>query len=59
MKAQRMVYAAISLTIAAGIFLTGYDQVHWILYIPVVMTGFAAITGICPGFHFWKACGLK
>jgi len=59
MSAQRMVYAVVSLTIAAGIWLTGCNEVHWLLYIPAVLLGFAAITGICPGFLFWKACGLK
>jgi len=54
-----MVYMAISLTVFTGIWLTGFDKVHWFLFIPPVMTGFAAITGICPGYIFWKSCGLK
>ena len=33
----------------AGIWLTGFSVVHWLLYIPAVFFYFAAITGICPG----------
>ena len=36
----------------AGIWLTGFATVHWLLYIPAVFFYFAAITGICPGIIF-------
>lgn len=32
-----------------GIWLTGFDKVHWLLYLPGVFFYFAAVTGICPG----------
>jgi hypothetical protein len=32
-----------------GIWLTGFANVHWLLYVPAVLFYFAAITGICPG----------
>ena len=32
-----------------GIYLTGFDVVHWLIYIPAVMSVFAFITGLCPG----------
>lgn len=32
-----------------GIWLTGFDTVHWLLYVPAVFLYFAAVTGICPG----------
>lgn len=32
-----------------GIWLTGFDQAHWLLYVPAAAVYFAAITGICPG----------
>lgn len=32
-----------------GIWLTGFNQVHWLLYVPPAFLYFAAITGICPG----------
>jgi len=36
----------------AGIWLTGFATVHWLLYIPAVFFLFAAATGICPGIIF-------
>jgi hypothetical protein len=35
--------------IGAGIWLTGFTTVHWLLYAPAIFFYFAAITGICPG----------
>ena len=32
-----------------GIALTGFNVVHWLLYIPAVFLVFAAVTGFCPG----------
>jgi len=32
-----------------GIYFTGFDVVHWLVYIPAVMALFAFVTGICPG----------
>jgi hypothetical protein len=32
-----------------GIWLTGFDVVHWVLYLPAIFFAFAVITGICPG----------
>jgi hypothetical protein len=32
-----------------GIWLTGFSNAHWVLYIPAVFFYFAVITGICPG----------
>jgi hypothetical protein len=32
-----------------GIWLTGFSNAHWLLYIPGVFFYFAAVTGICPG----------
>lgn len=32
-----------------GIWLTGFENVHWFLYLPAVFVWFAAATGICPG----------
>jgi len=33
----------------AGIWLTGFDVAHWLLFLPASFFLFAAITGICPG----------
>lgn len=35
-----------------GIGLTGFDVVHWVLYVPAAFFYFAALTGICPGLIF-------
>ncbi len=59
MSAQRMLFLTIAIIIAAGIFLTGYQSVHWLLYIPPLALLFAAITGICPGLALFKKLGFK
>ena len=41
-----------------GIGITGFRQVSWVLYAPVVLLGFAGVRGICAGLIFWKRCGL-
>lgn len=35
--------------LVAGIWLTGYKSVHWLLYLPPAFFIFAAVTGLCPG----------
>ena len=45
----RFFFAGAGTVIWLGIWLTGFDTVHWLLYIPAVFFYFAAITGICPG----------
>lgn len=32
-----------------GIYLTGFEVVHWFLYLPAAFFVIAAITGFCPG----------
>lgn len=59
MTAQRMQYFTVALFIFTGILLTGLDKAHWFLYVPVLMLTFAGITGVCPGYVFWKKIGLK
>ena len=31
-----------------GIYLIGFSNVHWLLYVPAVVLIFAAVTGVCP-----------
>ncbi len=38
----------------SGIWLTGFDSVHWLLYLPATFFLVAALTGICPGMIFFK-----
>ena len=58
-SALRAQFLSIALIVFIGIWLTGFDKVHWFLYFPVVVLSFAGITGICPGLIFWKKVGLK
>lgn len=59
MTAMRMQFLATSAVILAGIALTGFGNVHWLLYLPVAMFAFAGVTGICPGLMVWKKLGFK
>ena len=43
----------------AGIWLTGFDTAHWLLYLPAVFFVFAAVTGICPGMFFSRSLFSK
>jgi hypothetical protein len=54
-----MQFISVAIVVFIGIFLTGFDKVHWFLYVPVVLLLFAGLTGICPGLLFWKKMGLK
>jgi hypothetical protein len=38
----------------SGIWLTGFEIAHWLLYLPATFFLFSALTGICPGMVFFK-----
>jgi len=38
-----------------GIWLTGFNVVNWVLYLPAIFFIFSAVTGICPGLIFFKS----
>ncbi len=59
MTAMRMTLLTIAAIMLAGIWLTGFDRAHWVLYIPPAFLGSAGITGICPGLIIWSKLGLK
>ena len=59
MSALRMQFFSIAALVLVGIWLTGFDRVHWFLYVPVAVFAFAGATGICPGLMFWKKVGFK
>ncbi len=42
------------LVLWAGIWLTGFEVVHWILYLPATFFLISAVTGICPGMIFFR-----
>ncbi len=37
-----------------GIWLTGFEQTHWVLYLPATFFVISAIVGICPGMLVFK-----
>jgi hypothetical protein len=41
-------FALFGAIIWLGIYLTGFANVHWLLFVPAAALIFAAITGICP-----------
>ncbi|MBU1099413.1 MAG: hypothetical protein KKA84_03335 [Bacteroidetes bacterium] len=45
---MRIWFFAFAVIILLGIFLTGFNNVHWFLYFPVIALVFAGVTGICP-----------
>lgn len=45
---MRVWYVAFAVLIFIGIYLTGFANVHWLLYVPVAGFVFAAASGICP-----------
>ena len=47
-KALRMTFLLIGLFIFLGIWLTGLNVAHWVLFLPAVFLMFAGLTGICP-----------
>jgi len=54
-----MVFLTVSVTILVGIWLTGFNKVHWFLYFPVGALFFAGATGICPSAMVFKKLGFK
>ena len=42
------------LVLWSGIWLTGFEVVHWLLYLPATFFLISAVTGICPGMIFFK-----
>ncbi|MCK5446175.1 MAG: hypothetical protein KAI73_11180 [Rhodospirillaceae bacterium] len=58
-SALRLLLLTMSTVIFVGIWLSGYDQVHWLLYAPASFMLFAAITGICPGLIIWRKLGFS
>ncbi len=53
-KALRLFLFLIAAIISLGIYLTGYNIAHWVLYLPALFLLFASITGICPGIFVMK-----
>ena len=59
-KEMRVWFAFFAILIWLGIYLTGFSNIHWFLYIPPAGLTFAAITGICPSMGLTsKIAGSK
>lgn len=58
-SAFRMLFIFMAAFIMVGIWLTGFNTVHWLLYIPPAALLFAGITGICPGYMLFRKLGFK
>lgn len=48
-NALRLTLIFMATLIWLGLWLTGFNIVHWLLYLPAAFMTFAGITGICPG----------
>jgi hypothetical protein len=59
MSAIRVLFIFMAAFITAGIWLTGFNTVHWLLYIPPAALLFAGITGLCPGYMLFRKLGFK
>ncbi len=59
MTATRMLYLSFAAFMLLGIALTGFDRVHWLLYVPVVFATIAGVTGFCVNLWFWKRLGFR
>jgi len=46
-KSMRIWYAFVGIILWAGIYLSGFSNVHWLLYVPAIGFVFAAIIGLC------------
>lgn len=53
-KALRLQFLFTGVIISLGIWLTGINNVHWLLFLPAGFLTFAGISGICPGLIFNK-----
>mgnify|MGYP001815281570 CR=1 FL=1 len=57
-SANRMLYLSFSLIMISGVWLTGFETVHWLLYVPIIFSSFAGISGFCVNLWFWKKLGF-
>ena len=59
MTAQRMLFLTVAALLSVGIWLTGWQQVHWFQFVVPGALVFAGLTGICPGYMLYKKLGFK
>jgi hypothetical protein len=46
---MRMFFLILSCVLWLGIWVTGFSQINWLIYVPACTLLFASITGFCPG----------
>ena len=51
---QRLTFLNTSILAFIGILLSGFDQVHWFIYVVPAVYLFSAATGFCPGVAISK-----
>jgi hypothetical protein len=54
----RVFFIGVAVFILIGIWLSGFGNVHWFIYLPPAFLLFAAITGICPGLLLLAKLGV-
>ena len=59
MSANRLLYLSFASIMFIGVWLTGFDKVHWLLYIPIMFASFAGITGFCINLWLWNKLGFE
>ncbi len=53
-NAMKAFFLFVGLVLWAGLWLTGFEKIHWLLYLPATFFLFSALTGICPGMIFFN-----
>lgn len=53
-NAMRMFLLTSVIFLMVGIWLTGFGQVHWFLYVIPILYTLSALFGICPGINLWR-----
>jgi hypothetical protein len=55
----RMTFLSIGLVVFIGNWLTGFENVSWVLWLPPTLLPLAALTGVCPFKIIWEKLGFK
>lgn len=62
-KAVRLLFLEIATFSMIGLWLTGFEHVHWFAYAVPAFMAFAGLTGFCPGLlvsnRLLKAIGVN
>jgi len=49
-KSMRIWFAFVGAILWTGIYLTGFSETNWVLYVPAAGFVLGAVTGLCPSF---------